>query len=391
MATMMMISRDDSSSSATSSLFVDPYSEQAKQELSTFYAHFNLPVDNIDTVHKSLLRLTECVISWNEKLNLVSRKECTPADVYHKHVMPSVALLPLLLISSSSSDQQQDNTKEKYSTPLQVVDIGTGGGFPGLPLALLLPQHQFTLVDSIRKKLVAVSDMASELNISNVRIHCGRAEEMKQGHAGMYHVVLGRSVTALPNFCCWIQDLLKREGAHKNSSSSSNIGFGKQEIFEGGGGGGRLIYIIGGEIDDMVQSKIVSDTPIDALLQRSMNTSDKRALVFNARGVREIAKEVRGAKREKEEEEERITGTRNGQRMNAQNNYYGGSNNNRKQLIGGGRGGVDKKGAGGGRGRGRIGTGTGRNNKPARGAWSEKRNDGAAKQRGYEDFQRYES
>ena len=422
MAVINSSSRDEDSSSSSSSLatsfFVDPYSEQAKQELSTFYAHHNLIPGgdnngNIDTVHKSLLRLTECVISWNEKVNLVSRKECTPTAVYHKHVLPSVALLPLVLSSSSFSSssldqqQQQDQTKEaKYSsTPpsLQVIDIGTGGGFPGLPLALLLPQHQFTLVDSIRKKLVAVSDMASELNISNVRIHCGRAEEMKQGHTGRYHVVLGRSVTALPNFCSWVQDLIKREGVYKNSGSNNNnnnnINFGKQEIFEGGGGGdngGRLIYIIGGEIDDMVQSKIVSDTPIDTLLQRSMNTSDKRALVFTARGVREIAREVRSAKREKEEEEEmRMAGTKknNGQRRNVQNNHYGGGSNNnnnyRKKLIGGGReGGVDKRGAEERRG---GGLGTGRNNKPARGAWSEKRNDGVVKQRGYDDFQRYES
>ncbi len=82
---------------------------------------------------------------------------------------------------------------------------------------------QFTLVDSVRKKFVAVSDMASELNISNVRIHFGRAEEMKQGgqHAGRYHVVLGRSVTALPNFCSWIQDLLKREGVDGRTGQST--------------------------------------------------------------------------------------------------------------------------------------------------------------------------
>ena len=343
----------------TSSSFVDPYSDQAKHELSTFYTHHNLPTDDIDTVHKSLLRLTECVISWNEKLNLVSRKECTPTDVYHKHVMPSVALLPLLmpppqsLLALSSDQQHQTEEKGKKGSSLRVVDIGTGGGFPGLPLALLLPQHQFTLVDSIRKKLVAVSDMASELGLSNVRIYCGRAEEMKDGHRGMYHVALGRSVTALPNFCSWIYDLLKREGG---SNSNEN----------GVGDGGRLLYIIGGEIDDMVQSKVVKDIPIDALLQRPEDTSDKRALIFTARGVRDIAKEFLGAKRAEDEMKQRRNGRRSNPVVRKSSN-----------TMGGGRGG--------------MAAGVGRNKKQARGAWSKKENDGVAKQRGYDDFQRYES
>lgn len=347
------------------SSFVDPYSEQAKHELFTFYTHHNLPTDDIDTVHKSLLRLTECVISWNEKLNLVSRKECTPTDVYHKHVMPSVALLPLLMApsqsswASSSSDQEQHNEEnkgKKKGTSLRVVDIGTGGGFPGLPLALLLPQHQFTLVDSIRKKLVAVSDMASELGLSNVRIHCGRAEEMRDGHRGMYHVALGRSVTALPNFCSWIYDLLMREGGGGSNSNENGVGEG-----------GRLIYIIGGEIDDTVQSRVVKDIPIDELLQRPENSSDKRALIFTARGVREIAKEFLGAKRAEDEMEQQ---RRNGRRRNP---IVRKSSN----TVGGGRSG--------------MAAGVGRSKKPARGAWSKKENDGVAKQRGYDDFQRYES
>ena len=368
-------------SKSSLSSFVDPYSDQAKHELSTFYSHHNLPVDDIDSVHKSLLRLTECVISWNEKLNLVSRKECTPIDVYHKHVMPSVALLPLLVlpsstVSSSEEVQQQQRNEEdggremKKNPSLRVVDIGTGGGFPGLPLALLLPNHQFTLVDSIRKKLVAVSDMASELGVTNVRIHCGRAEEMKQGHTGMYHVVLGRSVTALPNFCSWIYGLLKREeGGNKNNSGIEKGG--------GGGGGGRLIYIIGGDIDEMVQSKVISDIPIDTLLQRPMDTSDKRALIFSTQGVRDIAREFLGTKRE---EEDRMAG--NSRRRNSNNAPVrnNGSRNNNSMMMDG-RGGPDKRG----------GSAAGRSKKPARGAWSEKRNDGVAKQRGFDDFQRFES
>lgn len=367
--------------------FIDPYSEKAKEELATFYAHHNLPAeDDVANIHKSLLRLTECVISWNEKINLVSRKECTPHHVYHKHVLPSVALLPLLLQSSSSQEKPEagaaiEGAIKKKLPSLRVVDIGTGGGFPGLPLALLLPQHEFTLVDSIRKKLVAVSDMASELDITNVRIHCGRAEEMMDGHRGTYDVVLGRSVTALPTFCSWIYELMKKQ---KQKDRSGGEGRNDHAIGDTSGGG-RLIYIIGGDIDDMVQSKVVGDIPIDALLQRSEHISDKRALVFSALGVRQIATEFLGAKRMDEE-------TRKGQRSNVErnnSNNYKSTNNGRVGGRGGGGAGERRAGVGGER-RGGAGAGV-RRDKQARGAWSEKRNDGVAKQRGYDDFKRYES
>jgi hypothetical protein len=84
-------------------------------------------------------------------------------------------------------------------------------------------------------------------------------------HRGRYDVVLGRSVTALPRFCLWVTNLVRREG-------------------------GRLIYIIGGELDDVVTSRIGRDVPIDTLLSRRKHTSDKRALIFGSRDVYEIAR-----------------------------------------------------------------------------------------------------
>jgi len=88
-----------------------------------------------------------------------------------------VALLPLLLETQSSNGNDEKAT-------FNVVDMGTGGGFPGLPLALLLPDMQFTLVDSVQKKLKAVGEMAAELDMTNVRIHWGRVEEMYVGEKG---------------------------------------------------------------------------------------------------------------------------------------------------------------------------------------------------------------
>lgn len=296
---------------------IDPYSESAKENLSSLYSQLDPSIaslinTDVDKAHKSLLKLTEQVLAWNQRLNLVSRKDCNANVVYHRHVLPSVALLPLVC----------ERLKESENGTLNIVDVGTGGGFPGLPLALLLPQFQFTLVDSVQKKLVAVSEMASELDMTNVRLHCGRVEEMYTGEKGRSHynnydAVLGRSVTALPRFCAWISDLLKDEG--------------------------KLIYIIGGDVEDVVEERIESDTPVDILLKREEGTSDKRALIFSASSVEEIA----------EESGEKYNIVRNGVRKKKSN---------------------EKRGQG---------------KKLAKGAWSKRGND-VKKDRGYEGFKRYE-
>ncbi|KAL7501419.1 hypothetical protein ACHAWT_010698 [Skeletonema menzelii] len=344
-----LYSSSASSSSSSSSLRVgsraaeeeeiDPYSEEAKTNLVNFYKQHNIDtIQDAEKDHKKLLRLTEQVLSWNQRLNLISRKDCTPEVVYHRHILPSIALMPLVLKNSHSGiiSNSEDDGSNNNPQPLKIVDVGTGGGFPGLPLALLLPHCEFTLVDSIQKKLVAVSEMAAELDVENVRIHCGRCEEMyaeregRKEHLAKYDVCLGRSVTALSRFCAWMYPLLKKQQQNDD---------GKE---------GRLIYIIGGELEDVVESRIQSDTFIDELLHREEGTSDKRALIFLAKDVEAIAMEsgevdkiVRSAP----------AGT--GRKSRAKKN---------KQE---------------------------RTNKVAKGAW-QKRDNSVKKERGYDDFQRFE-
>jgi len=353
---------------------IDPYSDQAFIDLTNFYTHHN--IDNCDgaidvrLAYNKLLRLTESVVIWNERLNLISRIDCTPTVVYHRHVLSSVALLPLILnaintyqnpntnIDESSNDNNNDISNADNTPTFNIIDVGTGGGFPGLPLALLLPSVQFTLVDSIKKKLVAVSDMASELDVTNVRVHHGRVEEMyineitgqTTEHAGKYNIVLGRSVTALPRFCGWVTNLIKRETRHQEG---------------GGGGGGRVIYIIGGELDEIVSSRIVQDVPIDELLCRSKVMSDKRALIFHAQDVYEIA-------RNSGEEVIRndVVVVRNNSSSRSPPPARRKSVEQSSNTTGGGA--------------------TGKSKPLAKGAWSKKQND-VKKQRGYDDFKRYES
>mmetsp|Transcript_10575 Transcript_10575/g.15583 ORF Transcript_10575/g.15583 Transcript_10575/m.15583 type:complete len:407 (+) Transcript_10575:74-1294(+) len=316
---------------------IDPYSEEAKLNLSNFYKRHNIVLD-AEKDHKKLLRLTEQVLSWNQRLNLISRKDCTPEVVYHRHILPSIALLPLVLKSSHDTD---DDTNNNNIQPLKIVDVGTGGGFPGLPLALLLPHCEFTLVDSIQKKLVAVSEMAAELDVENVRIHCGRCEEMyaeregRKEHLGKYDVCLGRSVTALPRFCAWMYPLLKMQQ--------------QQQDEDGDGEEGRLIYIIGGELEDVVESRIRSDTNLDELLDREEGTSDKRALIFMANDVEEIAVES-GEVDKIVRHAPAGTGKKSKKKKNQQQQ---------------------------------------RTNKVAKGAW-QKRDNSVKKERGYDDFQRFE-
>ena len=307
---------------------VDPYSDVARSDLSGFYSrHPSLPDDDAGRAHASLLRLTEAVLAWNSRVNLVSRKDCTASVVYHRHVLPSASLLPLLLERAPGGPDG--------GRALEVADVGTGGGFPGLPLAVLAgDKARFTLVDSVRKKVAAVGDMASDLDAGNVRVHCGRAEEMSRTHDGRpvdehyrkYDVVLGRSVTSPARFCAWVSDLLRPDT-------------------------GRLVYIIGGDLDPLVEDGVQLDVPLDELLGRRRGTSDKRAVVFNAEDVRRIAEESGEA--------ERIVRSGPG----------------KKKGKGGAEGGQRRPGGG---------------RRLAKGAWAA-RDGSSKKERGYENFQRYES
>lgn len=143
----------------------------------------DLPV----AVRDKLGRLTALVRVWNDRVNLVSRKDIEHLEEHH--------LLHSLLAA-------------KYLRPAagaHLADLGTGGGFPGLPLAIVYPESKFTLVDSIAKKARAVDDMANALELRNVRVVTERAEKLRD----RFDYVLGRAVTALPEFLRWSAPLLR--------------------------------------------------------------------------------------------------------------------------------------------------------------------------------------
>lgn len=126
---------------------------------------------------------------WNEKINVISRKDTD--SLYEKHILHSLGIAKVM--------QFADNTK--------VLDIGTGGGFPGIPLAILFPNAQFTLVDSIGKKITVVKGVAESLNLKNVTAHHMRAEQLKE----KFHFVVSRAVTQMPVFLTWLRGKFEKE------------------------------------------------------------------------------------------------------------------------------------------------------------------------------------
>lgn len=120
---------------------------------------------------------------WNSRINVISRKDID--ELYERHVLHSLGIAKIY----------------NFQPGQQVLDVGTGGGFPGIPLAILFPDTEFLLVDSIGKKITVVKEVASALKLKNVTAKKARAEEIRQKS----HFVISRAVTRLKDFWPWIQ------------------------------------------------------------------------------------------------------------------------------------------------------------------------------------------
>jgi 16S rRNA (guanine527-N7)-methyltransferase len=134
------------------------------------------------------------LLDWNNKINLISRKMTS----IESNVLNSIFFL----------------TKYEIKKCNQIIDIGTGGGFPGVPLAILFPEIKFTLIDSIRKKINALSDIIHKISIKNAECICGRAEEVSilKKHFMKYDIVISKSVSSLFNLFSWGKDYLNDNG-----------------------------------------------------------------------------------------------------------------------------------------------------------------------------------
>ncbi|MGB0185567.1 MAG: 16S rRNA (guanine(527)-N(7))-methyltransferase RsmG [Flavobacteriaceae bacterium] len=149
---------------------------------------------------------------WNSKINVISRKDIQA--LYLKHVLHSLAIAKV----------------QKFEPNTQILDVGTGGGFPGIPLAILFPEVKFHLVDSIQKKINVVSAVVQALKLKNVTATHQRAEAVE----GRFDFVVSRAVTTMPNFVKWVKNKIKKEQNHLLSNG--------------------ILYLKGGDLSDELAS-----------------------------------------------------------------------------------------------------------------------------------------
>lgn len=142
----------------------------------------------------SLKEYCDLLRDWNSKINLVSRKDMERLEL--KHLAHCLTITKFLRLMPKA----------------RLLDVGTGGGLPGIPLAICYPQARFTLLDSIGKKVMVVEDMVSKLNLENVEVRRGRVEEMPKKRS--YDFVIGRAVTALPTFFKWVHNKIAKGAKH---------------------------------------------------------------------------------------------------------------------------------------------------------------------------------
>ena len=145
---------------------------------------------------------------WNDKINVVSRKDIE--NIYVNHVLHSLGIAKVI----------------SFAPGTEVLDVGTGGGFPGIPLAIMFPQVNFHLVDSIGKKITVVKEVSSALGLKNVKAEQIRAEQLK----GKYDFVVSRAVTRMKEFYGWVHNKTKKES--KNTLDNG------------------ILYLKGGDLDE---------------------------------------------------------------------------------------------------------------------------------------------
>lgn len=138
-------------------------------------------------------KLEELYKDWNAKINVISRKDID--ELYTKHVLHSLGIAKVIDFQPGS----------------KILDVGTGGGFPGIPLAILFPEVDFYLIDVIAKKIRVVNEVAKGLGLQNVRAEQMRAENVKED----FDFIVSRAVTNMPDFYSWVKDKIKKKQNHE--------------------------------------------------------------------------------------------------------------------------------------------------------------------------------
>ena len=149
----------------------------------------NLTEDQIE----KFKQLESLYQDWNLKINVVSRKDID--ELYLRHVLHSLGIAKVM----------------RFKDGGKILDVGTGGGFPGIPLAILFPECSFHLVDSIAKKLKVVDEVVEGLGLTNVKTTHSRVEEID----GTYDFIVSRAVAAMPTFVHWVKGKIAKKQNHE--------------------------------------------------------------------------------------------------------------------------------------------------------------------------------
>lgn len=141
---------------------------------------------------EQFVALYELYLDWNSKINVISRKDIE--ELYLRHVLHSLGIAKV----------------QEFKPGAKVMDVGTGGGFPGIPLAIMFPETQFYLIDVIAKKIKVVNEVASAIGLKNLIAEQKRAELVKEE----FDFIVSRAVTNMPDFVSWVKGRIKKDSIH---------------------------------------------------------------------------------------------------------------------------------------------------------------------------------
>lgn len=162
---------------------------RATMNAETVFTYFPELTDD----QREKFRMLESVYKdWNQKINVVSRKDID--ELYLRHVLHSMGIIKVIQFLPGS----------------KILDVGTGGGFPGIPLAIYFPEVEFTLIDAIGKKIKVVDEVVAALGLKNVRTVHGRVEDLED----RFDFIVSRAVAAMPTFVHWVKGRILKKSRH---------------------------------------------------------------------------------------------------------------------------------------------------------------------------------
>lgn len=185
--------------------------------------------------HQQFELVKKAYLNWNEKINVISRKDMD--NFAERHVLHSLAIAKVI----------------QFVPGTTIMDVGTGGGFPGVPLAILFPECKFTLVDSIGKKITVVKNVCQEVGIKNIEAYHERAEKIN----GKFDFIVSRAVTEMPEFIKWVQHQIKPNGVNSLRNG--------------------ILYLKGGDLSNELSSikQMVREYPIAEFFTEEFFTTKK--------------------------------------------------------------------------------------------------------------------